>query len=143
MDIKKAKEIQDILPAAALIALFYLLLDVLGIGCPIKYVTGISCLGCGMTRAWLSILRFDLKSAIHYHPAFWLPPLVLLCYFLKSKINIKIYNFFIFTAISIFVIIYVVRLAQGNSDIVVFRPENNILFRVLKKIHTRGGSYVL
>lgn len=35
--------------------------------CPIKKLFGISCFGCGMTRAFISILKFDFKSAIEYN----------------------------------------------------------------------------
>ena len=48
--------------AVLAVALFYGALQLAGITCPIKYITGISCPGCGMTRAWLSlILRGDIK----------------------------------------------------------------------------------
>ncbi len=52
------------------IALFYLLLESLGITCPIKFCTGISCAGCGMSRAWLALLRGDLGAAVSFHPLF-------------------------------------------------------------------------
>ena len=35
--------------------------------CPIKKLFGISCLGCGLTRAFMSILAFDFKSAVEYN----------------------------------------------------------------------------
>lgn len=129
------KKIKNAIYAVFSIAFFYIMLDIIGIGCPIKFLTGISCFGCGMTRAWLSVLRLDWKSAFYYHPAFWLPPPMLLLYLFKNKINIKIYKFFIFTAILLFAIIYIVRLIQADSDIVVFQPKNNILFRVAKKYY--------
>ena len=41
------------LGALALIALFYIMLEMLlGIGCPFKFLTGISDAGCGMSRAF-------------------------------------------------------------------------------------------
>ncbi len=36
--------------------------------CPIKHMLGISCFGCGMTRAFISILKFDFPSAFMYNP---------------------------------------------------------------------------
>ena len=41
--------------ALAGIALFYVLIESLGVTCPIRFLTGISCAGCGMSRAWLSL----------------------------------------------------------------------------------------
>lgn len=37
---------------------------------PYKYITGISCAGCGMTRAWIALLHFDINTAFMYHPLF-------------------------------------------------------------------------
>lgn len=130
---EKRKELWDMLPSAIAIIIVYGLFGVLGIGCPIKFVTGISCLGCGMTRAWMSVLRLDIKSAFYYHPAFWLPPIVLLLLYFKYKINIKYYKFFMFTAIGCFVIIYLVRLIWFNDNIVVFQPENSIISKIIQK----------
>lgn len=36
--------------------------------CLIKRVTGKECWNCGMTRAFLSILHLDLKTAYQYNP---------------------------------------------------------------------------
>ena len=35
--------------------------------CPFKNIFGVSCFGCGMTRGFLSILKFDFKSAYCYN----------------------------------------------------------------------------
>lgn len=133
MKFPKRKESLNALQAIAAIIIVYGLSALLGIGCPIKFITGISCMGCGMTRAWLSVLHLDFKSAFYYHPAFWLPPLVLIFWYLKNKKIINNYKFFMFTAIITFVIIYFVRLIWSNNDIVVFHPENNILSRIIQK----------
>ena len=44
------------------------------IGCVFRTVTGIPCPGCGMTRAWLAVLRLDFAAALAYHPLFWIVP---------------------------------------------------------------------
>lgn len=44
--------------------------------CLIKIVFGVPCPGCGMTRAFISLLKFDLPSAFYYHPLFLLVPLI-------------------------------------------------------------------
>ncbi len=36
--------------------------------CPIKLVTGLSCLGCGMTRSVLLVLSGDIQAAFRMHP---------------------------------------------------------------------------
>lgn len=134
MKSEQRKELKDLALAVAAIVCLYSAFWLLGIGCPIKFLTGISCLGCGMTRAWLSLIRLDFKSAFFYHPGFWIPPLMLPLFLWKNKKFNKVYYFFIFTAIILFVIIYCVRLSRANDTIVVFQPENGILWLILKKI---------
>lgn len=129
MQLKKYK---DIIYPAAVIIFVYAVMDLVGIGCPIKFITGISCLGCGMTRAWAAVLKLDFAAAFYYHPLFPLPLIALIVYFAKSKINIKIYKIFILTIVMAFIIIYIYRLIYSEGDIVVFEPDNNILFRLLE-----------
>ena len=53
-----------------------------GRGCLFRNLIGIPCPGCGMTRAWLCVLRMDLMAAFRYHPIFWgVPVLMLYCCF--------------------------------------------------------------
>lgn len=123
--------------ATAAVVVLYVVLENLGITCPIKFFTGISCAGCGMSRAWLSVLRLDMAGAFRYHPLFFLPPVVLVVILLKSKINIKIYKIIIFTIIIMFAIVYICRLIWSGDDVVVFEPENNILFRIIRVIKSK------
>ena len=36
--------------------------------CPIAFMTGVACPGCGMTRAASALLRGDVDTALGYHP---------------------------------------------------------------------------
>ena len=48
-------------------------------GCPIYNLLHIRCPGCGLTRAWLSFLRGDLKRALEFHLFFLpMPPFIVL-----------------------------------------------------------------
>ena len=124
-----------VLPALAVVG-FYLLLAAVGIGCPIKFVTGISCAGCGMTRAWLALLRLDLRTAFEYHPLFWLPPVALIIFVLKGKIPPKMYKLLLFTIVLLFGIIYLYRMI-GGDQIVIFEPKEGIFFRITEFIYNR------
>ena len=125
---------KDTIIAIISVVMLYCVMELCGITCPIKYITGISCAGCGMSRAWIALLHLDIKNALYYHPLFWLPPLVVIIFFIKPKINIKFYKFFIFTAVSAFVIVYICRMIAGDGDIVVFEPNNNIICRIIQKV---------
>lgn len=128
----QSKKYKDIIYLVITIVFIYAVFHFVGIGCPIKFVTGISCLGCGMTRAWLSVLRLDLAAAFHYHPLFILPPVAAIVYFTKSKINLKIYKIIMLTIVIAFITIYLYRLIFTDGDIVVFEPGNNIIFRLFE-----------
>ena len=114
--------------------MLYVILESFGVTCPIKYITGISCAGCGMSRAWISLLHFNIHDAFMYHPLFFLPPVVVIVMLLKSKINIKIYKIFMFTIVAAFVIVYMYRMIWGEGDIVVFKPRDSIIWRIIKSL---------
>ena len=50
----------------------------LALPCPIRFLTGIPCPGCGMSRAWLAVLQLDIAAAFSYHPMFWAVPVLAL-----------------------------------------------------------------
>ncbi len=68
--------------AAAFAALW-----VTGIGCPVRFVTGVACPGCGLTRAWIAALHFNLHAALAYHPLFWLVPVVFVLAALHARVE--------------------------------------------------------
>ena len=80
------KHLRVYLLSALALAAAFLLLNLVGIGCPIKFLTGISCPGCGMTRAWISIFKLDLAAAFRYHPMFWSVPILCALYLFDGRI---------------------------------------------------------
>lgn len=127
----------EVITSVAAVVVLYVILESFGVTCPIKYITGISCAGCGMSRAWIALLHFNIHDAFMYHPLFFLPPVVVIVMLLKSKINIKIYKIIIFTIIIMFAIVYICRLIWSGDDVVVFEPQNNILFRIIRVIKSK------
>lgn len=125
----------EVITSVAAVVVLYVILESFGVTCPIKYITGISCAGCGMSRAWIALLHFNIHEAFMYHPLFFLPPVVVIVMLLKSKINIKFYKISMFTMAGAFVIVYLYRMFIGTGDIVVFEPQNNILFRIIRKLN--------
>ena len=125
----------EVITSVAAVVVLYVILESFGVTCPIKYITGISCAGCGMSRAWIALLHFNIHEAFMYHPLFFLPPVVVIAMLFKSKINIKFYKIFMFTMVGAFVIVYLYRMFIGTGDIVVFEPQNNILFRIIRKLN--------
>ena len=116
------------------IVILYVFFHIAGIGCLIKFLTGISCPGCGMTRAWISMLRFHFKKAFFYHPLVLLPIPGALIFLLKYRLNTKVYKTLVYLMIVIFLTAYFIRMAQDGNGIVVFEPENGLVYRILHHI---------
>ena len=104
---------KEIICSAAAILLLYGVFAFSGIGCPIKFVTGVSCAGCGMTRAWISVL---------HGAAVW---------FFRHHIDKKMLNISLFIFAAIFVSIYIYRLFDPADEIVVFAPWDGVMGRLL------------
>ncbi|MCI9348543.1 MAG: DUF2752 domain-containing protein [Oscillibacter sp.] len=117
--------------ALAMIAAFYGLLELWGITCPIKYLTGVSCPGCGMSRAWLSVLRLDLAGAWEYHPLYWLPVPGAALFLLRGRLPAALYRWGIGLICGLFLVVYAVRLLTPGNMIVVFRPQEGLFLRLL------------
>ena len=63
--------------AVAAAAVLIAAADRFGYVCPFRALTGLPCPGCGMTRAWISLLHGDLSAAFRFHPFFWAVPVLL------------------------------------------------------------------
>ena len=120
--------------AIAAIAGFYLFLFSQGITCPIKYVTGISCAGCGMTRAWISLVRGDLQLAFSYHPLVLTPLLLIPMYVFRKKISEKSRRIIIAAVCAAFLIVYGIRMADSNDSVVIFNPKDGVILKTFDLI---------
>lgn len=129
-----SSEWQDI-KAIIIIILFYFFMSMIfDIGCPILWITGISCAGCGMTRAWISLLHLDFKAAFHYHPLFWLPAIMVVVYFLKNKLPKRVLSILSAGAIFLFLLIYILRMSDTSDSIVIFQPWDGIIGKVISQL---------
>lgn len=126
--------------AVLAVAFVYLFFHVVGIGCPIQFFTGVSCPGCGMTRAALAVLRGDFAAALSFHPLVFALPAAAFVFLLRRKMPVKIYKILTFTLIGLFVILYLIRMCDPGNDVVRFRPERGFFPRVFKIfLYGKGG----
>ncbi len=132
LDIKKTLEAASVIAA---VVVLYGIFGLVGIGCPIKFITGISCAGCGMTRAWLSLLHGDFTGAYYYHPLFLLPAVVVLLILNRNRINSKLYKGSLALIVVIFLVVYVARMLSPTDSIVVFQPENGFVGRHIRRLY--------
>ena len=87
--------------------------------CPSSYFLGIPCPGCGMTRAFLSLLHLDFKTAFFYHPLFPVVIIAIIFYFLNYLHIITLSKAFqknaCYVIALMFFIVYFFRLFTGSS----------------------------
>jgi len=115
-----------------IVTFIYGIFNLFGAGCPIKYFTGISCPGCGMTRAVLAALRLDLRKAFFYHPLFFLVPFMLALYLFGDYIK-TIYVKSLWAAIIItFLIVYFLRLLVYPNEVVIFDIQSSFMVKCFK-----------
>ena len=108
-------------------------------GCPIKFFTGISCLGCGMSRAAFSLLQFDICQAVHYHPLIFLMPVTAVVLFIRKRLPKRACSIIFVVIATMFVGVYVYRMLFLNGDVVCFAPEEGFMYKVFKFITGSSG----
>ncbi len=107
---------------------------ILDLPCPIKHLTGISCPGCGMTRAVLSALRLEISAAFEFHPL-WiliLPIVILLVFFNKKKTRLA-FSVTLWSSALLFAGMWIYRLLS-NDSVVTFNIEGGMIYMLIQKI---------
>lgn len=94
-----------------------------GIGCPLRFLTGIPCPGCGMTRAWLAILHLDVTGAAAWHPLFWTLPLIGVLYLARHRLGTRRFNTCVGILVALFLVVWVVRLILPGDAISIAAPR--------------------
>lgn len=124
-----------------------------GIGCPIRYLTGIPCPGCGMTRACFGLLFGDptpmlppyapsvygegllgnVRYAMHFHPlVLVVPPALLYLLFGRRPLLGSTRRELAFVAglCGLMVAVYVLRLAL-HDPVLAIDLDNGLIARML------------
>lgn len=87
------------------------------IGCPIKYFWHIPCAGCGMTRAWKSVLQGDLQKAFYFHPLFLTVPFMGGMLIWGDLISKKLKRYFWLVMLILYMGVYCIRLMMHVAAI--------------------------
>lgn len=109
------------------IAVFYLTC-----GCPIRFFTGVSCPGCGMTRALAALLRLDFSLALEMHPLVFLLPIAAVIYFVRRLIPKKALRLIYISALILLAAVYITRI-KADSSVVYADFESGMLFKLFDK----------
>lgn len=121
----KIKQFAPLLLAFVPVAVFYFTF-----GCPIKFFTGVSCFGCGMSRAAWALLRLDFAQAIYFHPLVFIMPIMAIILLFKGRIPCRVYKSVLWFVFALFVVVYFYRLVFSNGDIVCFEPQNSFICKL-------------
>ncbi len=102
---------QKLLLTAGYLALL-IIFWVFKLPCVYLHLFNTPCPGCGMSRAFFSLLRLDLGTAFSFHPMFWSVPILYLYFLFDLKLfSNKILNYTILFIIALgFVINWVFAL---------------------------------
>lgn len=117
----------------AVLLIYVLCAFALKMPCPIKYLTGISCAGCGMSRALMSALTLDFSEAFRYHPL-WItvPTSAVALAVLGANGKKRASTVLLVCLAALFLITWIVRLVTGD-EIVKFDLAQGALARLLNK----------
>ncbi|MBQ8741022.1 MAG: DUF2752 domain-containing protein [Clostridia bacterium] len=83
---RRIKYLKNKLALTALYIAVLLLFWTFGIPCLYKHLLGFCCPGCGMSRAYFSLLRLDFVAAFNYHPMFWSVPIAYLYFLFDGRL---------------------------------------------------------
>ena len=100
--------------------------------CPTRYLFGIPCPGCGMTRALLALITLDVERAMYYHPLCIMVVIVGMIFafdYLKViKMSEKLKRGILFAGSIALIIVFIWRI-QNGSPIVAVDFKNSILYQ--------------
>lgn len=95
--------------------------------CPIKHLTGISCAGCGMSRALMSALSLDLTGAFRYHPLWVTVPPAAVALAILGANEKKHASMILLVCLAIlFFGTWIVRLATGDEIVKIDLAEGAV-----------------
>ena len=121
--------------AMGAILLLYLLMFAVGITCPIRFFSGISCPGCGMTRAYLSAVHLNFSEAFSYHPLWVAVPFAtFFLVFFKIRNKSKAFYALLFTCVAAMLTVYLFRMLFTESEVVVCSPSSGFVYRCIQRL---------
>lgn len=106
--------------------------------CPFDFLWGISCPGCGMTRALSAFfIEHNLQKAFYFHPLFPVVllavPLLFLHFSRLHRFRRKTVQLFLSVFCFLFVTVYIIRLFLC-PELVSIHVEQGLFFRLLSPV---------
>ncbi len=108
----------------SLVGVFYL-----SFGCPFRLLSGISCPGCGMSRAVFALLSMDFGKAFTMHPLVFCLPFAVLIFFKRKSIPKKVMTVLCVFALTLLLAVYLIRMAQDGT-VVYADFESGLIYKL-------------
>ena len=121
---------------AIVVLLTYLILSIVGLAsCPMRYVFGITCPGCGVTRAFVTAFSGDLSTAFFYHPL-WpaFPVVIILMIVFHFKKMQKAFDITGLVACGVAIAVYLYRLLFTDSFVVAWNIDGCLISRWISEL---------
>lgn len=109
-------------------AVFYL-----SFGCPARLLTGISCPGCGMSRAVEALIKLDFASAFEMHPLVFALPIAAVVYFMRRMIPKRVMIALCVLALSLLLIVYIIRMSHQGT-VVYADFESGLIYKLFHNL---------
>lgn len=129
--IRAVKWKNAVIAAAGILAVaaMYLIL-----GCPIRLLTGVSCPGCGMIRAFLCCLKLDFRGAYTFHPLIFTMPFFAAAFFIFRN-NRKAAGTVFAVLCCCLCAVYLWRMIGCISpDVVYFHPDEGVIYQLIRSV---------
>lgn len=130
------KDIKEYGWAAIIFVVYYVIVHLMNTAfCPLLQITGLPCAGCGLTRAFLFMVRGELARAFYIHPmAFLILAFLLYCGFFRYIKGSRIRGFqpLFILLVSTVLIFYIIRMIMYFPDRVpyVYSADNVFSHRI-------------
>ncbi len=103
-----SKKTVVLLLIAAYFIIAYSLLNYFNISCVFLEITGIPCPGCGMTRAFLSLVTMDFYQAIKHNVVIFFMPYVFI--YLIFELKHRVYDILLITIAVIAIVNWIIKI---------------------------------